>query len=409
MPAAARRLRIVQWIGLGVALAAFVFVLVAAAADGPAVLGIAPLVAGVAVGVVAASRSADLGARTAVSIRDDAAAWRATELAARARAAHPDLDDEAAVAAWQAAAWGVPEANPFTATTTTTTPTVGTSPSSTPASFRRNARLVFGATAGAAAFLLVIGATAGVAPVVRAVQENSAGQTLALGLQNDDGTAPDQTGPSDGTDGSGADGSGTDSSAPYVSDDGTITASAITDDDTWQGTCGATDFASNCWAWEIDGDCSGTAEVTVGFSSTQDGADTRTVERPVLLTAGTPLVLTEQGTEDWSGISDITCGQTSISPVGITKTMLDSDALDADGAWPDGCVDFGCAAWEVTPETDCSSATVQFTVDEEVGDIEDPHDLVVSTPLHAGEPADVYAAGAWSDSNDASLDKVTCG
>ncbi|MBK0296774.1 hypothetical protein IAE22_33165, partial [Bacillus sp. S34] len=61
---------------------------------------------GLAVFVVSSSRLADLASRTAASIRDDAAAWRRTELPARARVAYPELDDDRAVAAWEAAAWG---------------------------------------------------------------------------------------------------------------------------------------------------------------------------------------------------------------------------------------------------------------------------------------------------------------
>ncbi|WP_222836488.1 hypothetical protein, partial [Curtobacterium sp. B18] len=49
---------------------------------------------------------------------------------------------------------------------------------------------------------------------------------------------------------------------PWTSDDGTVTASFIADDETWQRTCGAIDFADGCWAWQIDAECDRPAEVT---------------------------------------------------------------------------------------------------------------------------------------------------
>ncbi|WP_042723544.1 hypothetical protein, partial [Curtobacterium sp. B18] len=61
--------------------------------------------------------------RTAASIRDDAATWRAAEVPVRARAASPGLDDDRALAAWEAAAWGMTSARPFaTADDTTASP-----------------------------------------------------------------------------------------------------------------------------------------------------------------------------------------------------------------------------------------------------------------------------------------------
>lgn len=410
LPAGARRLRLAQRIGLVVALVSFVAVLVVAALGGPAVIGLAPLVAGLAVVVVTASRHVDLGARTAASIRDDAAAWRHTELPVRAAAARPDLGAAEALAAWEAAAWGLPVARPLV-----TTPSLhpaapagrSSSPSAVPASFRRSARLAFGVTAGAAAFLLVVGATAVGAPVVQTVQAHAAGQTLAHGLQGDDGSDPgsDPAGPSAGPE----DGSGADDSSTWTSDDGATTATFIGDDDGWRASCGAIDFTDGCWAWEIDSECDGPATITMGFSDSVGGDDVRTDTRTVQLDSRYPLVFTEQGTEDYSGIEDVTCDTTSKSPVGTTKTLLDSDEQDADGSWPDGCVDFGCSGWELTSETDCASATVQFAVDEEVASLPGPHELVVTTPLRAGQPVDVWAAGTWSSDDDATLESVTCG
>jgi len=396
-----------------VSLVSLAVVLVVGAVGGPAVFGLAPLVAGLAVLVVSSSRRADLASRTAASIRDDAAAWRRTELPARARVAYPDLDGDAAVAAWDAAAWGTDAARPFAAATASAPahpPVPGYAlahPQAQPAPstpLRRRTRAIMGITAGAAAFALVLGATAALAPVVRTVQEHSAGSTLARGEQDDPGPAPDATTPGD----TGSDGAATDE-APWTSVDGTITASFISDEDTWQATCGATDFADGCWAFQIEGECDGPALVSVGFSATEDGDDMRTDTRTVLLTSGTPLVLTEQGSEDWGGIRDITCSAAPKSPVALTRTELDSDDEDADGSWPDGCVDWGCAGWEITPAADCPSATVQFSVDEETADLPDPHDLVVTTALHAGQPVDVWAGGAWSSDDDATLAQVTCG
>jgi hypothetical protein len=417
LPPFARRLRVAQWIGLVVSLVALAAVVIVGAVGGPAVFGLAPLVAGLAVLVVSSSRQADLASRTAASIRDDAAVWRRTELPARARAAYPALDDAAAVAAWEAAAWGTDAARPFAAAAGAAGAATAHAhahahtpvpvhphphPQATP--LRRRSRAVTGITAGAAAFALVLGATAALAPVVRTVQEHSAGSTLARGEQDDTGPAPDATTPGD----TGSDGATTDE-APWTSVDGTITASFISDEDTWQATCGATDFADGCWAFQIEGECDGPAVVSVGFSATEDGDDMRTDTRTVLLTSGTPLVLTEQGSEDWGGIRDITCSAAPKSPVALTRTELDSDDEDADGSWPDGCVDWGCAGWEITPAADCPSATVQFSVDEEAADLPDPHDLVVTTALHAGQPVDVWAAGAWSSDDDATLAQVTCG
>ncbi|MGN8051250.1 hypothetical protein ACTJKO_16330 [Curtobacterium sp. 22159] len=396
LPPRARRLRVAQWTGLVVALVALAGVLVVTAVGGPSVLALVPLVAGVAVLVVASSRRADLAARTAASVRDDAAAWRPTEVPSRARAARPDLDEDAAVAAWEAAAWGLATAHPFV--TAPTQDGSAVAPGTVPASIRRGSRAVFGLTAGVAALLLVVGAGASVVPVVHAAQQFGAGSTLAYGWQGDPG-------PGDG------DSSGPDQSdqSTWTSDDGTITAKFISDDDTWQATCGATDFTENCSAWTIGGECDGSARITIGFADAEGGADVRTDTRTVLLTAGTPLILTEPGPEAWSDIEDATCSAPAKSPVAVTRKQLDSDDEDADGSWPDGCVDFGCAGWEITPEADCPSATVLFSVDEEVGTLPAPHDLVVTTALHAGKPVDVWAGGAWSSDDDATLAQVTCG
>jgi hypothetical protein len=403
-----------QWIGLVVAVLSFVAVVVIGAVGGPAALVLAPLVAGIAVLVVASSRLTDLAARTAASIRDDAAVWRRSELPARARAAFPDLDGPDAVAAWEASAWGVAVAHPFTTEPTdATVPTDLTVPTDprpraalAPASLRRANHAAFGLTAGAAAFLLVVGASAAVAPVVRALQDG-AGSTLALGLQ-DDGTGTGTGDPSGPTAPATPDGS---EDAPWTSDDGTITASFITDDDTWQATCGTVDFADadSCSAWQFAGECDGPAKVTIGFSETEGGDDVRTDTRTVSLRSDEPLVLVETSTEEWSSIQDATCSAPVKSPVAMTRTPLDSDDADADGSWPDGCVDFGCAGWELTPDADCPSASVQFSVWEETGDLPAPHQVVVPTALHSGDPVDVWAGGAWSSDDDATLVGVTCG
>lgn len=420
LPPAARRLRAVRWIALAVAALSLAAVVVVGALGGPGAVALVPLVAGVAVLVVGSARLGETAERTAASIRDDAAAWRAAEVPVRARAASPGLDDDRALAVWEAAAWGMTSARPFaTADDTTASPNRPGVPSPNgrgvpspngpgiPSPLRHRSRTVVAVTAGAAALLLVVGATAAVDPVVRAVQDS--GQTLAVGLQD---TGPDGSIPDDGAPGGGA----TDDAAPdagdqepWTSDDGTVTASFIADDETWQATCGAIDFADGCWAWQIDAECDGPAEVTVGFSDTESGDDVRTDTRTVVLTSGTPLILTEQGSEEWGGIRDVTCFTAPDQPVALTRTPLDSDDEDADGSWPDGCVDYGCAGWEVTADTSCASATVQFSVDEEVAQVTGPHDLVVTTALHAGEPVDVWAGGAWVPDEDARITRVTCG
>ncbi|MDR6170355.1 hypothetical protein [Curtobacterium sp. SORGH_AS_0776] len=398
VPAAARRLRVAQWIGLVVALLALAAVSVVAALGGLAVVGLLPLVAGIAVLVVCSARAGELADRTAASIRDDAAVWRRTEVPARARAAFPELDQDAAVAAWESAAWGMPTVRPFAVA-------ADAAPERSP--LRHRTRTVVAVTAGAAALLLVVGATTAVDPVVRALQSN--GQTLAYGLQDTapDGSVPDDSGPDDDAPDQDAPDAG--DQAPWTSDDGTVTASFIGDDETWQATCGAIDFADGCWAWQIDSECDGPARVTVGFSATEGGDDVRTDSRTVVLTSGRPLVLTEQGSEEWGGIRDVTCSTAPEHAVALTRSPLDSDAEDADGSWPDGCVDYGCAGWEVTPEASCDSATVQFSVDEEVATLPGPHDLVVATALRAGEPVDVWAGGAWLPDDDATISQVTCG
>jgi hypothetical protein len=396
MPDASRRLRVVQRIAFPVLVAAFIGVVLTSAlgAEVAAVLLLAPLVAAIAVVLVTGTRHADLAGRTATSIRADAAAWRRTELPARARAARLDLSEDEAVAAWNAAAWGLPVAHPFVEAAAT--PVVE--------SFRRTTRKAFAIVSVVSAFVLVVAAAAVVAPVVDHVQHD--GSTLAYGLQDID---PDTGEPYPDDLGDSGDGpsEGDVPSAPWTSDDGTITAALLEDDDSYEAACGTVESDSGCWAWAISGECSGPAEVTIGFADEQDGEDVRTDVRTVTLTAGRPLVFVGTGDEEWGGVEDVTCHAHPDPAAQLRSSALDSDDEDADGSWPDGCADLGCAGWELTTLTDCESATVQMAVDEPIGDL-GHHDLVVATPLYRGEVTTVWAGGAWSSDHDARLTSVTC-
>ena len=396
MPSSARRLRLTAGIALGVAVASIVLAVVLAAVDGPAVLGLPSLVASLAVLVVSAVRLGDVADETAAAVRDRAAAWRRTELPARARAARPDLDEPTAIAAWEAAAWGLPVARPFVEAAT-----LRTGPA------RRRGRAAAVIVSGAAAVVLVVGATLSAAPALDVVQSLGDGQTLAYGLQ--DG-APNGDGPSDG--GQSGDGSSDDAASndPWVSDDGTISATfADVDADAYAVSCGAVETSddSGCWAWTIEGECDGPAEVTIGFSDSASGDEVRSDARTVVLKAGTPLVFTATGEEGYAGIDDVVCYADADPAAEVHTAALDSDSADDEGSWPDGCVDYGCAGWELTPVEDCRSATVQFSVDEEIDDL-DRYDVVVETPLHRGEAVDVWAGGGWSSDHDTALVGVTC-
>ncbi len=267
------------------------------------------------------------------------------------------------------------------------------------ASFRRSTRHAITVVSVVSAFVLVVAAAAVVAPVVDRVQHD--GSTLAAGLQDID---PDTGAPYPDDPGAGdAD------TTPWTSEDGTISAALLDDDDAYEAACGTLDgdLDSGCWAWAVTGECNGPAEVTVGFADDQDGEDDRTDVRSVTLTAGRPLVLVETGDEEWAGIDDVTCDAHPDPAAKVRSTSVDSDDADADGSWPDGCADLGCAGWELAALTDCESATVQMAVDEPVGDL-GRHDVVVTTPLWRGETIHVWAGGAWSSEHDAQLTSVTC-
>lgn len=393
MPDGSRRLRLVQRVAAPVLFASVVAVIVLTGLGAvvAAALVLVPLVAAIAVVLVTGVRHAELAARTAASIRQDAAAWRRTELPARARAARPDLGEDDAVAAWNAAAWGLPAAHPFDEAKA----------ANTDASFRRTTRRALTTVSVVSAFVLVVATAAVVAPVVDQVQHD--GSTLAVGLQDIDPDTGEPYPDDPGDDQSANEGD----SAPWTSDDGTISAALLQDDDAYETACGTVDSVDGCWAWAVTGECSGPAEVTIGFADEQDGDDVRTDVRTVTLTAGRPLVLVETGGEQWAGVDDVTCHAHPDPAAELRSTALDSDDEDADGAWPDGCADLGCAGWELTTLADCESATVQMAVDEPIGDL-GHHDLVVATPLWRGETTDVWAGGAWSSDHDARLTSVTC-
>ncbi len=390
LPPLARRLRVLQWVGLAVALASLAAVLIVAALGGPAVLALAPLVAGVAVLVVSSSRYGDLAARTALSVRDDAAAWRRSELPARARAARPDLDDASAVAAWEAAAWGLPTANPFARGSAHRTPCAehaAVVPSVEPRSARCH-------RAGVAACVLVIGASAAVPR-----GPHRAGAGIPDPGARTPGRRPDEAAP----DADEADPN------PWTSDDGTITVSFLSDEDTWQATCG----------------CDRLRRRLLGVADRRRVRRSRRRHHRVLRHRGRHGLphrhphgaadvrdaagAHRAGPEEWSSIVDVRCSAPPKSPVALTKTELDSDHQDEDGSWPDGCVDWAAPAG--SSHTAGGLPVGDGPVLDRRGDRRAPGPARRrgGHTAHAGEPVDVWAGGAWSSDHDATLAPVHCG
>ncbi|MGU3410460.1 hypothetical protein ACLBWP_10150 [Microbacterium sp. M1A1_1b] len=376
MPAAARRLAAVGGVGVGLLALGIVLAVVLTASDAPAVFALVPLALGAALWVVPCVRWWDLAATTERALAAESAARRPGAVLEHARAARPDLGADQAVAAWTAAAWGVETAAPLEA------PAVRSARPVSAAGFLRASRTATGVTVVLAAVALVVGAGAGVAPV--AVRALDTGQTIARGMQD------------------GAGGDAPDTAAPFTSDDGTVTVTE--DDDAWDDTCGTTPGDGGCWTWQVTSTKTCNLEVTIGFADTLTGDDTRTVRRTVQVSKDRPLYIAEPGDEDYSGIEATTCA-TALPHRLVTG---ESDDPIADSEWPEGCDASGCVGWVLHPEADCTDASVQFLVDDSDGPLEDPHDLVVSAELHAGDPVTVVAGGVPDDDGTASIVQVTC-
>ncbi|WIE76227.1 hypothetical protein [Curtobacterium sp. MCSS17_007] len=361
-------------VGAAVTLASFLVLCVLWVADGPAVLALAPLIAGVALWVVGAFRYADGVVAAVGRVRDRSAARRADALSAHAVAAHPDANQAAALAASSADAWSVPSARPF----------VEGPPSR---SVPRVQRVLVSVTAGVAAAVLVAGASLAVLPLVPDVQE----------------VAAQVFGSSD----PGAGGSDDPQQPEWSSDDGHTNVTWLAGDDEWEGTCDTTPGDATCDAYEIDTDRSCTAVVTVGFfTSADDDEPSRVEERTVALTADVPLVLVENHDEEVSDVGDVSCVTDGGADADrVSATQRAEDHVDTDV--PAGCEQEGCVAFAVTAPDDCAAAAVQFRVAAAIGTVAAPHDLAVVTALRSGRATDVFVGGT-DDASDVVAGGVTC-
>lgn len=374
-----RAARVVPVVGAAIALASFVAVVVLWAVGGPAVLALAPVVAGTALWVVGASRYADRLTEALHAVRAEASLRRATELPARAAAVFPGADPADASAGWDARGWAVPGARPF----------VAGPPSQ---SGTRPQRALVAVTAGVAGLVLATGASVSLLPLVPAVEE---------------GAARALTGVQPGSPWS-VEGDDEDAAQPeWTSDDGSIEAWWLAGDDEWEGTCDLTPGDAGCDAYEIDSDRTCTAVVTVGFfASLDDARPSRVEERTVSMTEGVPLVLVENHDEDTSSIGDVSCASDDDPHADRIAASQGADA-DTDAERPAGCATTDCVAFAVRSSTDCADAAVQFRVGAEVGSIGAPHDVVVMTPLLAGQPTDVFVGGT-TYASDVTPGGVTC-
>ena len=346
-------------VGAAVTLASFLVVGVLWAVDGPAVLALAPLIAGVALWVVGASRHADGVVAELGRIRDRSAARRASGPPAEADAAD---------------AWSVPAARPFV--------------EGPPSRFvARVQRVLVSVTAGVAAAVLVAGTSMSLLPLVPAVEDVAA---AAFGSADPGFGGPD------------------DAQVPeWSSDDGHTDVTWLAGDDEWEGTCDSTPGDANCDAYEIDTDESCTAVVTVGFFAGEDDEEpSRVEERTVALTADVPLVLVENYDEAFSDVGDVSCVTDGGADTDrVSATQQAEDHLDADA--PAGCDEEDCVAFAVTVPADCAAAAVQFRVSASIGTVDSPHDLAVVTALRAGKASDVFVGGTHRAS-DVVANGVTC-
>ncbi|WP_144762519.1 hypothetical protein [Curtobacterium sp. 9128] len=342
-------------VGAALAIVSFAGVAVLWTVDGPAALALAPMVAGIALWIVGANRYRD----GIVAAWDDVRSWSA------ARRAEQRPEDPAA---WDAAAWSVPDARPFEE-----------GPPSRIVAVVNHALVV--STAVVATLVLVAGATIAAQPAVDVVAQ-AVGDGSALA---DDSPQPE-----------------------WSSDDGSIQTYWLAADDEWEATCDMTPGDSNCDAYEIDSDTSCTAIVTVGFfASADDDQPSRVEERAVSLTEGIPLVLVENYDEEISGIGDVSCATGSDASGDRVTATQEADDHVADADTPAGCDEEDCVAFAVTPSADCDAATVQFEVDAAIGSVTAPHDLAVVTPLDAGKATDVFVGGT-DRASDVLPGQVTC-
>lgn len=361
-------------VGAAVALASFLVLAVLWATDGPAVLALAPLIAGVALWVVGASRHGDGVVAAVGRVRDRSAARRAQALSGPGAAAHADPGQGSALAAWSAEAWSVPSARPF----------VEGPPSRV---VLRAQRVLLSVTAGVAAAVLVAGTSMSLLPLVPAVEDVAA---ATFGSADPGFGGPD------------------DAQVPeWSSDDGHTNVTWLAGDDEWEGTCDSTPGATNCDAYEIDTDESCTAVVTVGFFAGEDDEQpSRVEERTVTLTADVPLVLVENYDEAVSDVGDVSCVTDGGADTDrVTATQRAEDHVDADA--PEGCDEAHCVAFAVTAPADCAAAAVQFRVAAAIGTVDAPHDLAVVTALRAGTATDVFVGGT-RDASDVVAGGVTC-
>jgi hypothetical protein len=195
--------------------------------------------------------------------------------------------------------------------------------------------------------------------------------------------------------------------APYTSDDGAVKVTAYADDsDAWDATCGASFGDEYCWAYAVKSTQTCDARVVIGFGNEEDGSDeVRTSTRVVHLTAGRVLVVAEPGDEAYSGVDSVACGAAAPAALDVDVTAAETEAGDA--VWTGGCDDTGCATFTIDSRQECGDATVQLEVHGSYGKLKDPHDLVVSVPLHVGAPQPVFAGGV-DDDRSAKVTAVTC-
>lgn len=389
LPPSARGLVVVRAVGAVLALLGLVAGIVASVAGSVLAFAVLPvLIAGVAMVVVAGARLLDVRAAT---IRQVTAIVR------------PDDDDPASDSAWD-----VPGAAPFRAADR----------AASDRRLRRSGARALALLSGAAALVLVAGVSAAAVPTSRALVDvaDRAGVSAAQQGGQDDGSGTQGTAPDDGSSGQAApdDGTGTDHGdgwkdpQPFVTRDGAVTIAFLGDDESTEATCGTVgDADQGCWSWYATGECDGQLAVTIGFSATEDGAETRTVHRTLDVSKATPAAFVETGSEQYAAIEDAACTDTPPrSPMGITdKTALDPGT--AAGTWPVACDDLGCAGWTITSDQSCADAQAVYRVDDPVGILGGPHAVAVESPVVAGRPVTIYVAGVL-DQDEAQLEQLTC-
>ncbi|KQS09090.1 hypothetical protein ASG04_09380 [Curtobacterium sp. Leaf183] len=369
-------------IGLGLLVAGVVAAVVVLSVGGPVrgltVFALVPIAVGAALAVTAVARRV------------------ADEDAELARLVVQASGDRAGAPVDPADAWGTAEALPFVES-----PTVRTvSP------LRRRHRTAVLVVTGAAAVATIVGASLAVVPVVGAV---GGGQTLAVGLQDDDGS-PAPTAPDD--DGSPAPTApDTDPTSPAVPS--TIPVDAQLEQGTaLQADCEVAQGRggpAHCWAWALTAPAACEARVTAHFGATADGPSSRTETRFVALTPGVTLSLVLAGDETIAGLDHPECVPSGRSPYPITTYDSGADLPDSD--FPAACDDWGCDGFVFVAESACPAATIQMAIDDVAAD-QHTRDYVVvqaitdSTSTTPNEVFLPYAHG--TQPADASITSVTC-